>query len=586
MCLICNSTVALVKSENLKRHYLKEHREFEETFPHDSELRKKEITRLKKSYETSSKIFVKSMTQQQIATECSLRVAWVLGKHKKPFSDAEIIKECLTEVMGAMFEGKEKEEMTAKINQIPLSDATATRRTEILAGDLSKLLCDGIKNAECISLAVDESTDTTDNAQLLVFVRYYDEEKGEFIEDVLSLANLSGQTRGEDIYKTISEMLNEKGIDLKKVVSIATDGAPAMLGREKGLVPRLRDHHPGLISYHCIIHQSVLCASLGEVYSEIMTTMMKLINFLGASSALQHRLLRTFLTEVDAAFDDLLMHNNVRWLSKGRVLERFWAIREELQVFLSQQNSAKAKQFLEFLQNAGKMEAVACLADITSHLNDLNLKLQGKKNTVCELMSEVRAFQRKLELFKSDIQEELLHFPKLLELTKGEGDHQCHLEFLEKLIANFKTRFDGFILGKQVLLFIENPFLIRNVSVFSAEAKQVFPWARAASLQTELIDPQESVALKEAQCDAITFWSKLVIPSKFPLLHKMACHILTMFGSTYSCESAFSTMNIVKNKYSSRLTNEHLDQCLRLAITPFVPKFKVLASTPRAQFSH
>ncbi|XP_072769549.1 general transcription factor II-I repeat domain-containing protein 2-like isoform X2 [Nerophis lumbriciformis] len=210
----------------------------------------------------------------------------------------------------------------------------------------------------------------------------------------------------------------------------------------------------------------------------------------------------------------------------------------------------------------------------------------GKKNTVCELMSEVPAFQRKLELFKSDIQEELLHFPKLLELTKGEGDHQCHLEFLEKLIANFKTRFDGFILGKQVLLFIENPFLIRNVSVFSAEAKQVFPWARAASLQTELIDPQESVALKEAQCDAITFWSKLVIPSKFPLLHKMACHILTMFGSTYSCESAFSTMNIVKNKYSSRLTNEHLDQCLRLAITPFVPKFKVLASTPRAQFSH
>ncbi|XP_072768354.1 general transcription factor II-I repeat domain-containing protein 2A-like [Nerophis lumbriciformis] len=421
--------------------------------------------------------------------------------------------------------------------------AASTRRTVILAGDLSKQLCDGIKNAECISLAVDESTDTTDNAQLLVFVRYYDEEKGEFIEDVLGLANLSGQTRREDIYKAISEMLHEKGIDLKKVVSIATDGAPAMLGREKGLVPRLREHHPGLISYHCIIHQSVLCASLGEVYSEIMTTMMKLINFLRASSALQHRLLRTFLTEVDAAFDDLLVHNNVRWLSKGRVLERFWAIREELQ-------------------------------------------LQGKKNTVCELMSEVSAFQRKLEVFKSDIQEELLHFPKLLELTKGEGDHQCHLEFLEKLIANFKTRFDGFILGKQVLLFIENPFLIRNVSAFSAEAKQVFPWARAASLQTELIDLQESVALKEAQCDAITFWSKLVIPSKFPLLHKMACHILTMFGSTYSCESAFSTMNIVKNKYRSRLTNEHLDQCLRLAITPFVPKFKVLASTPRAQFSH
>jgi hypothetical protein len=71
--------------------------------------------------------------------------------------------------------------------------------------------------------------------------------------------------------------------------------------------------------------------------------MMKLVNFLRASSALQHRLLRSFLTEVSAEFDDLLLHNNVRWLSKGKVLERFWAIRNELQLFLSQQKSAKAK---------------------------------------------------------------------------------------------------------------------------------------------------------------------------------------------------------------------------------------------------
>lgn len=81
------------------------------------------------------------MTQQQKATECSLRVAWVFGKHKKPFSDAEIIKE----VMDTMFEDKQKAEMTAKIKQIPLSDSTATRRTEILGGDLIKQLCDGIK---------------------------------------------------------------------------------------------------------------------------------------------------------------------------------------------------------------------------------------------------------------------------------------------------------------------------------------------------------------------------------------------------------------------------------------------------------
>ncbi|XP_019748101.1 general transcription factor II-I repeat domain-containing protein 2-like [Hippocampus comes] len=318
-----------------------------------------------------------------------------------------------------------------------------------------------------------------------------------------------------------------------------------------------------------------------------MTTMMKLINFLRATSALQHRLLRTFLTEVDAAYDDLLLHNNIRWLSKGKVLERFWAVRKELEMFLSQHKSTKATQFLELLRNDEKMEVVAFLADITSHLNELNLKLQGKDSTVCELMSAVRAFQRKLENFKVDLQERMGHFPKLLEQTKGKGDHiQCHVEFLEKLIANFKTRFDDFILGKQVLLFIDNPFLVRNVREFSAEAHQVFPWATPATLQNELIDLQENIALKEAQCDAVTFWTRMVTAANYPLLHKLAINILTMFGSTYRCESAFSTMNIVKNMYRTRLTNEHLHQCLRLAITPFVPKFKVLATSTKCNFSH
>lgn len=46
-------------------------------------------------------------------------------------------------------------------------------------------------------------------------------------------------------------MLNKKknvkrGTNVNKVLSIATDEAPAMLGRPNGLVSRLRANHPGL----------------------------------------------------------------------------------------------------------------------------------------------------------------------------------------------------------------------------------------------------------------------------------------------------------------------------------------------------
>jgi hypothetical protein len=68
-----------------------------------------------------------------------------------------------------------------------------------------------------------------------------------------------------------------------------------MIGRERGAVAWLKENNPDLTAYHCITHQSVLCANLSEVYAEVMNTMMKLINFLGASSSHQHRLLRELM---------------------------------------------------------------------------------------------------------------------------------------------------------------------------------------------------------------------------------------------------------------------------------------------------
>ena len=312
----------------------------------------------------------------------------------------------------------------------------------------------------------------------------------------MGVTSLETHTRGEDIYKAIKEMLRKRGIDLKQVVSITTDGAPAMLGRERGAVARMKEDNPDLIAYHCIIHQSVLCAHLSEEYAEVMNTMMKLINFLRASSSHQHRLLREFLKEVDANADDLLLHNNVRWLSKGRVLERFWSIHKEISAFLVQLKSQKATQFLLFLQDESKMDIVTFLVDITSHLNELNLKLQGKKNSVCDLMTAVRSFQRKLEGFKEDLQGDCEHFPNVQEQIQGERDFSPHVDFMDRLIGNVKRRFDSFSLGQQLLL-IQNPFLITDVRGFSKEVTQTVMWAHAGSLQMELIDLQANVALRE-----------------------------------------------------------------------------------------
>ncbi|XP_039632273.1 SCAN domain-containing protein 3-like [Polypterus senegalus] len=551
VCLICSETVALVKSANVKRHFETKHKDFERTYPLKSEVRSQKIISLRGQYDQSTRILSHTFTAQQRAQECSLRVAWILGQHRKPFTDGGVVKECMSAVAETLLEGKQKQELCEKINQIPMSATSATKKSEILTEDVLIQLDEAMQKAPCVGLAVDESTDICDNAQLLVYVRFFNTDQKAFCEDLLGITPLQTSTRGEDIYTAIKEMLSKRGIEPKKVVSITTDGAPAMIGREKGAVSRLKEDNPELISYHCIIHQSVLCASLSDEHAEVMSTMMKMIHFLRASSSFQHRMLREFLREVDANADELLLHNNVRWLSKGRVLARFWSIRREVASFLAELRSQKASQFSFFLENEKQMDNVAFLVDITSHLNELNLRLQGKNNVICELMTAVRSFQRKLEVFKEDLQGDCEHFPAVQ----------------EQLIVNFSNRFDHFRFGQQLTMFIQSPFLITDVRRFSKEVTEHFKWVNAGPLQMQLVDLQADVALKE-QCgriDPSTFWLQMVPETAFPVLRKVAFRVGGISSRLHIAlpEEAIQRLDALERKFGEQRPQEESSHALK-----------------------
>lgn len=99
---------------------------------------------------------------------------------------------------------------------------------------------------------------------------------------------------------------------------------------------------------------------------------------------------------------------------------------------------------------------------ITSHLNEMNWRLQGKDNSICELMTAVCSFQRKLEVFKENLQGDCAHFPAVQEKVQGQRD-VSFVDFIDKLIVNFSKHFDSFSFGQQLIMFIQNPFLITGV---------------------------------------------------------------------------------------------------------------------------
>ena len=126
-----------------------------------------------------------------------------------------------------------------------------------------------------------------------------------------------------------------------------------------------------------------------------------------------------------------------------------------------------------------------------------------------------------------------------MEQRKDDTDIK-YIQFIEKLIDNFKERFDDFVLREQQKLFIQNPLNLTNIAEFSMEAKLTFKWMDVAKIQLEIIDLQENVSLKQAFCDCTpeTFWACKVSNINFPALFQLAVQVPTMFGSTYCCESA------------------------------------------------
>ncbi|KAK6492333.1 SCAN domain-containing protein 3-like [Huso huso] len=554
LCLLCN------EKYNLRRHFESRHKTFNESFPLQSDARRQKIDSLVASYIHSNKILVSYTTQQQKATAASLKVAWILTRKNKPFTDAETFKECMVAALEEVVpHEKIKASILTTVKQIPLSARTTTRRVHVLAEEVQHLVLDGLTLAEYISVALDESTDKTDVAQLCVYVRYFDGTN--FREELLGLIPLENYTTGDIIFERLNALFKKHRLSLENICLVVTDGAPSMVGRHKGLIARLSAVAPQLKALHCLIHQSVLCARLSGELKEVMETIMKVINFIRATSSLQHRLFRELVAESSANYEDLLLHNDVRWLSRGKSLERFCGFQNQACDFLQRSCHKKVAEYRILLENKEFIAKVAFLTDIFCHFNALNLQLQGRNKTIIDLVEKLNAFGKKLDIFLSDLtSHRLLHFNWLRKHQEEAGTNDVVTDLMTDLIDqmkdNFSARFDKFSIPRDVIGFVRDPFSVKPDGDFSSHVKKVLPAIDEAALQLELVDFQGSSLVKTefTTANLESFWTAYIHAENYANMKKLALFVLCMFGSTYTCKASFSTMNAIKTDARNRLT--------------------------------
>ncbi|XP_043916349.1 protein FAM200A-like [Protopterus annectens] len=517
--------------------------------------------------------FIKCATINTSAVTASYKVALRIAKAKKPHTIAE---ELILPSAFDMVQAILGEKMAKQLRTIPLSNDTISRRIADMSADVNEQLVKMLKTSKIFAIQLDESTDVANCAMLMVYVRFVNVAEACVDEQFMFCNELSTRTTSEEIFKVLDKFITENGLNWDNCIGITTDGAAAMTGKKSGLVQRVKHMAPKAVSYHCFIHREALAAKeLSEDLHNVLASGVKMVNFIKAS-ALNTRLFEVLCSEMGSEHVHLLLHTEVRWLSRGRILQRLYELRSEVFQFLSSKNSPLAAHLVD----TEWLAKLAYLVDVFGALNDLNLALQGRANDISRHADKINAFIQKLEHWR-------------IRVAQGRMDA---FSFLSEHLMNVEHKTDVIQAAIQTVV-VGHLDLLRKkfLQYFPALPTENFKWVRnpfetdvtslslAAEMESQLIELSCDTTLKTKfdKLKLSDFW--LHVGNEYPLISQEAMSFLLPFATTYLCETGFSAMTAMKTKYRNKL---RVSDDLRLCLTTISPRISLLVSRMQSQPSH
>lgn len=566
-CVICarvlpNSSMVPVK---LRRH-------FEGTHP---DLHTKEIDFFKrKSTElVASQHCMKThaKTINENALKASFLVSYRVAKTGKAHTIAEtLIKPCVRDIVSCMLD----EKAVKLISSVPLSNNTVKRRVLDMSNDVKESLVSRIQH-NSFSLQIDESTDVAGLAILLAFVRYA--YSGYFKEDLLLCKPLPGHTTGAEIFRLLDDFLKTNEIPWSNCIDVCTDGAKAMTGPMVGVVTKIKESSKDCSSSHCVLHRHALATKkMPASFKKVLDESVRIINYI-KSRPLKSRLFEILCEDMGSLHHSLLLHTEVRWLSRGNALSRLYELRLEVLALLLDHNTKLA----EIINDEHWQCILAYLADIFSKLNEMNTSLQGKTITTVNANDKVRAFKRKINFWAESVEEgEVECFPLLNDFWKDKtlqlGNNLFHeiLEHLRSLTSSLEHYFPTAQDEKlQEYEWVVNPFAVsKKPNILSSNEYELLIEISTDSTLKSTFDSE----------GYSHFWIRLENKKFYSLVEK-AKRVLLPFATTYMCESGFSIYAGSKTKYRSRLDAE---PDIRLQLSNIEPDFSKLCHQKQPQPSH
>ena len=325
-----------------------------------------------------------------------------------------------------------------------------------------------------------------------------------------------------------------------------------------------------------MIHrESLVAKEMSAELSDVMDSVVKVVNII-KKSALQTRLFSNLCAAEGEEHTALLYHSEVRWLSRGTVLSRVFELRTSIRDFLLLQ---KRTELASLFSDNVWITKLAYLADIFAELNKLNSSMQGRNTHAIQLYDKMEGFIKRIRRWKERVGEGVFSmFPSVDELgdsaTLSPGVTRvirAHLEAISVQYGNYFSEADSWRKDKT---WIQFPFRDNAADSTRLTVKE----------EDQLIElSTDSTHRNTYETKPLTgFW--ISCQKDFPELAGKAMMILLPFATTYLCESGFSSLNYMKNKYRSRLQPEaDLTLCLTTSIHPRLDK---LCASHQGQISH
>ncbi|KAF2355499.1 HAT C-terminal dimerization domain [Trinorchestia longiramus] len=273
----------------------------------------------------------------------------------------------------------------------------------------------------------------------------------------------------------------------------------------------------------------------------------------------------------------LLLHADVRWLSRGKVLSRVFELRNELAVFLEDKNPNWSQLF----RDVDWLAKLAYLADIFAIFNVLYISMQGWMASCFITADRIDGQKRKLEAWKSRVSRDCYDMLHLLATVIDDAGEDLNIVSLRIVIKehsiNLEDRFQHYFPAEEDPRigtgWIRNPFMpLRDDFVVSVMEDKLLELAADEGLKRSF----------ETSTSLASFWIK--VKTEYPKLSEIALKTLLLpFPTTYLCETGFSTMSVIKKKYRNCLD---IHSPMRVALSSIQPRLTKLTNKKQTHPSH